>query len=1317
MTQNTIAPQEISTEVLIEKYAKGDESTVQEVQARVAKALAAVEPENKEKYEAEFLEAQQKGFIPAGRINSAAGTGLSAGLINCFVLGIGDSISETEDGLSGIYDALQKAAETMRRGGGVGYNFSHIRPKNALVKGTASNASGPVSYMRVFDRSCETVESAGVRRGAQLGALNIEHPDIEEFISAKQTKGELTNFNVSVGISDSFMKAVEEDLPFDLVHRKEPNKKLKQDGAHQREDGLWVYKTTKARDIWDQIMKSTYDYAEPGVLFLDRVNSENNLHYMEHIEATNPCVTADTWVMTSEGPRRVRELLGKQFNVVVNGVVHQTGLEGFFKTGIKQVFKLKTSRGFSTKLTEEHQVLVEDPDLGDTEVWVEARHLKLGDKLILNNHRDIKEWSGKGTWDEGYLLGMMYGDGHINKDGRNVISVWDQPGSETTLAQVNTSAATCLKTRSDNTSGTTKISSRNEYRFKAVDLTRLSKEFGLDTVKIISEEIEKASYTFYQGFLRGFFDSDGSVQGTLINGYTVRLAQSDSVCLEAVQRMLARMGIISKVYYNRRDAGVKMLPDGKGSSKEYPVKAQHELIISRDNIIQFKEKIGFTDSAKAEKLANFDRKFRNELFITDFESLELDGIEDVYDVQVPGINMFDANGLSVHNCGEKPLPPFGCCCLGSIDLTKFILNPFGQNGEITLDWKTLTEVVQTSIRMLDNVLDATVWPLEEQRLEAMNKRRVGLGITGLGDALIMMELAYDSEEARLVASEMMRVITHSAYWASIELAKEKGAFPLFDADKYLESGFAKRLPADIRESIKKYGMRNSHLISIAPTGTISLAFADNASNGIEPAFSWSYTRTKRMPDGTKKDYVVEDHAYRLFKSLGGDVTNLPSYFRSALDISVDGHVLMVDAVKDYVDAAISKTINVPAEYPYEDFKQVYMQAWKLGLKGITTYRPSGVRGAVLSVTPTETKPVEVKVEQSLDVPIIKLNESDKRLVLTKALSPVLDSLRWPRRPALPRGTSAWVSDSIEADGRSFVTVVSDVEDKPFEVWVTGGMPPRGLGSTAKMLSLDMHTDDITWAQRKLEILRKANGSDIPMTDPATGEIVQMPSAVAVLARLVQYRYEELGHVKKRSKPSPMLEALIAPQEPKTTTEGTMGWIVDVLNVNTGDDFVLMLKELQLPNGSTRPYSVWAAGKYPKAFNGLLKILSLDMRIVDPAWIGMKLRKLLKYSESQGDFMAKVPGSSKMIAFPSTEAYIAKLIIHRYAMLGILDEDGFPLAEMGIVEVEKKKAEVGNEASKKEVISGAECPECNNHTLIKKDGCNYCTSCGYVGSCG
>ena len=552
------------------------DGTVEDSWRRIARALASVE-KDPSAWEDRFYEALEDfKYLPAGRITAGAGTGRSVTLFNCFVMGT------IPDNMGGIFDGLKEAALTMQQGGGIGYDFSTIRPRGAEVKGVAADASGPLSFMDVWDAMCRTIMSAGSRRGAMMATMRCDHPDIEDFIAAKQDAARLRMFNLSVLVTDPFMEAVKADGPWELVF------------------GSKVYKTVQARDLWNRIMRATYDYAEPGVIFIDRINAANNLNYVETIAATNPC-------------------------------------------------------------------------------------------------------------------------------------------------------------------------------------------------------------------------------------------------------------------------------------------------------------------------------------------------------------------------GEQPLPPYGACLLGSINLARLVQDPFGEGA--ALDEDALDDLVATAVRMMDNTVDASRFPLPQQAEEAKAKRRIGLGVTGLADALLMVGLRYGSEEAAKQTETWMHRIARAAYLASVELAKEKGAFPLFDAEKYLASGNMMQMDDDVREAVAKHGIRNALLTSIAPTGTISL-YAGNVSSGIEPVFAYAYTRKVLQKDGSRTEEEVTDYAYRLWRERFGDKP-LPDHFVNAQTLPPLDHVRMQAAAQKWVDSSISKTINCPEEISFEAFKDVYMAAWDQGCKGCTTYRPNAVTGSVLSVVESSRDEEAVAVRKGL----------------------------------------------------------------------------------------------------------------------------------------------------------------------------------------------------------------------------------------------------------------------------------------------------------------------------------------------------------------
>ena len=939
--------------------------TVEDSWQRVAGALAAVEADPSA-WEARFAGALADfRFLPAGRILAGAGTGRDVTLFNCFVMG------RIPDSLDGIFGHLREAALTMQQGGGIGYDFSTIRPKGAPVHGVAADASGPLSFMDVWDAMCRTIMSAGARRGAMMGTLRCDHPDIEAFIAAKAEPGRLTNFNLSVLVTDAFMEAVKAGADWPLSFAGE------------------TWRTLPARALWDRIMRATYDHAEPGVIFIDRINEQNNLWYSEEIHATNPCVTADTWVATAQGARQVRELVGTRFTALVDGAAHASGAEGFFSTGRKPVIRLRTVCGRALRLTGDHPVrrVAQRTRWRIESEWCPAGRLAPGDEVILHDHRDAAFHRSQDD-DLGYLLGLLIGDGVIRED-KTLLSVWPRracangaEGGSAVMDHVG-ELLRRLPHRSDFV-GWQRVAGRSEFRVGTAALARLAAEYGLSRgTKTLTPAIERARHGFTAAVLQGLFDADGSVQGSQQKGVSVRLAQSDLSLLEAAQRMLGRLGINAGIYRGRRPEEAARLPDGRGGSATYAIRAQHELIVAGGNLPIFAERIGFRDEAKAAaleaRLGAYRRRLNRERFIATVATVDDDGEADVFDVRVPGVNAFDANGLYVHNCGEQPLPPYGACLLGSINLARLVTDPFEEGA--ALDEAALESLTATAVRMMDNVVDVSRFALPQQAEEARAKRRIGLGVTGLADALAMLGVRYGSDRAVELTERWLHRLARAAYLTSADLAAEKGPFPLCDTDKLLQAPMLRRMDGDVRAAVREKGLRNALLTSIAPTGTISL-YAGNVSSGIEPIFDFSYSRRVRLADGSTREETVEDYAVAAWRAHSGGAP-LPEAFVSAQTLAPDDHVRMQAAAQRWIDSSISKTINVPASIAFEDFKDVYLRAYETGCKGCTTYRPNEVTGSVLSVA-------ERDAPESAE--IVHLSEPLDR---PEALEGTTYKLKWP----------------------------------------------------------------------------------------------------------------------------------------------------------------------------------------------------------------------------------------------------------------------------------------------------------------------------------
>ena len=999
------------------------DETVDDTFRRVAKALAEVEtsPELQSHWYERFLWALRHGAIPAGRITSNAGAlehKPATSTINCTVSGT------IEDSMDDILAKVHEAGLTLKAGCGIGYSFSTLRPRGAYVSGAGAYTSGPLSFMDIYDKMCFTVSSAGGRRGAQMGTFDVGHPDVEEFIRVKRENGRLRQFNLSLLITEGFMEAVKADAEWPLAFPLREKEAL-EDGidVHNSVDIIWrdwptkdglianeagqvacrVYKTMSARRLWDLIMASTYDFAEPGFILIDKVNEMNNNWFCEKIQATNPCVTADTRLHTQYGLVPIGELYakGQPLQVTVDkraleennrGTVVRSAVPAFRTAKKADVYKIITKDGYEIKATEWH-------DFYTMRGKIKLKDLKFGDEILVQSGKG--QFGGEGTGELGQVIGLITGDGHFTNHGKDqqvaVINLWgsDRVFAEGIAAYVTALIANLSRNGRGYEVNPVAVPKRNLIMITSALLARFLEQYGFtaDTKHRVPEVIWQGTEDCVKGYIRGLFQADGTVNiscGGL--SCSIRLASSYPKLLQDIQMLLSNFGIFCRVQ-KRREAKSRLLPDGKGGYREFSCKADYELIINGESREKFMQEIGFLGEAKNERYADWvkDRRLsKTQRFSTKVIDIVYTGQQPVFDTTQADHNTVIFNGLVTGQCGEQPLSPYGACRLGSINLTKFVSDPFTDRA--CFDWDNFREVVAIFTRMLDNVVEINGLPLAQQREEIFRKRRHGMGYLGLGSTLTLLRMKYGSKESLAFTEQVTREMALAGWRVARDLAVEKGPAPIMDEEFTVDGEMLRLRPEMIRDGYKEgdrikgkvlharysrymqkvaeadpelvkelseMGARFTHHSSIAPTGTISLSLANNASNGIEPSFAHHYSRNV-IREGRKSKEKVDVFSFELLAYR--EMVNprampfsedreeqLPDYFITADDVSPRQHVDIQAAAQKWIDSSISKTANVPTDFAYEDFKDIYMYAYDKGLKGCTTFRfnPEAFQGVLV----------------------------------------------------------------------------------------------------------------------------------------------------------------------------------------------------------------------------------------------------------------------------------------------------------------------------------------------------------------------------------
>lgn len=947
--------------VLERRYFKKDNArrvieTPLQLFRRVAKAVSLAEGNFKERKikreetEDKFFSMMRSlEFMPNSPTLMNAGTKMGQ-LSACFVLPVEDSIPK-------IFSTLRDMATIHQTGGGTGFDFSRLRPKGDLVYSTKGEASGPVSFMSIFDTATGVIVQGGRRRGANMGILRVDHPDIVEFIEAKLKEGRFSNFNLSVAATDEFMRSFYKNTKFGLVNPR---------------TGIETRKV-KAREIFELIINSAWRSGDPGLVFVDEINRRNPTPGVGKIEATNPCVDGNSLVSTDKGLMRIDELSkGVHTNILADNRA-SLGKEGLslnkltkaWSTGMKDTFKLITKSGYELVATAGHQIMT---DTG----WVALKDIVLGKHAVLiqsgegrwnrdrqlpfetknnfkgkNGRKYIFNFPDKWSQELGEVLGWLIGDGFLYESSKDCRIGFVFSKTEKRLLRYYKRILTKWYKKDirirQGQNGCLYLSYHSKF------LIDFFKQIGVGPVKAENKRVPSSLFTAPQdavsGFLRGIFSADGTVNYVEDKSSYVRLTSKSKEIIKGVQLLLLNFGIVSRVY-NRSRAKRLLFPytTVKGEKKIYESDGLlFELEISKDMVLRFIDKIGFLGGLNKDKLKKFYQKDFYKTYFKDMAvKIEPAGRRLVYDLNEPATNSFIANGIVVHNCGELPLLPYESCNLASLNLSKFATD------RKKLDWEKLADRIRWGVRFLDNVIEVNKFPLSQIGEITFNNRKIGLGVMGFADMLILLGIPYNSREAVKFASRLMRFIRRESLKASEAIAKTRGSFPNFKKSVYA------------RRNIK---IRNATVNTIAPTGTISIIAG--CSSGIEPLFAISFTRN--VLSGTRlfeinplferlakerrfysEEMMMEIARRGSIQDIAGIPNDIKKIFITAFDVTAVEHLCIQAAFQRYTDNSVSKTVNLAAEATVEDVKKIYLLAHKLKCKGITIYRYGTKKEQVLS---------------------------------------------------------------------------------------------------------------------------------------------------------------------------------------------------------------------------------------------------------------------------------------------------------------------------------------------------------------------------------